>query len=107
MSVSEISATSGRSGHFGAIGFQKLQSRRRGVKKIVHCNARSRPAERRRSRAVHDPAMNGETRALPASRTRNDIETRHRADRRQRLAAKAKSRDIHQIDVAFVVGRQL
>ena len=85
-------------GHvLGALRLQELEARRHAGEQIAHLDARAGIAGRRLHLAL-GAAIDGEREGLrrPA-RARQDRELRDRADRRQRLAAKAERADGEQI----------
>ena len=88
----------------GAVLFEEFEPRRRGVKQVAHLDARAlaeRGRLRRRFHAGIDLDRPG-VRLAPVAR--RDRKPRHRADRRQRLAAKAERRDGNKILVGELRG---
>jgi hypothetical protein len=83
----------------GAIGLEKFQARRRGIEEVTHLDARAL-AERRRLHLGFDAALD---RDGPGMRlggvARRDGESRHRADRRQRLATEPERADVEEVVV--------
>ena len=81
----------------GAVGLQEFQPRRRRVKEIMHLDARAL-RQRRRLQLALVAGIDGKRPAVRLTRMpRGDGEPRHRADRRQRLAAKPERIDGEQI----------
>ena len=83
----------------GAIKLEKFQPRRRGVKQIAHLDARPLPQCSRFEPGLYPGIDFDRPGVRLGAMARRDRKPRHRTDRRQRLAAKAKRADRHQIVV--------
>ena len=95
----------GSLGGLGALGAQKLEARRHGEENVTHLDRRALAVRRGRTSLTH-PALDGDgVGGLGAAGPRGDGEARHRADRRQRLAAKAEAADVDEIVVVELGGR--
>ncbi len=80
------------------VGLEELEPRRRRVEQVAHLDAgAARDGGGRGPRALRPPATRKRPALAGAPRARRDLAARHGADRRQRLAAEAQRRDVHQI----------
>ena len=91
-------------GGFGAVAFQEFEARGHRREQIPHLDRRA-PRASGRARRANVSRVDGEgVRRAFLLVPRNDIETRHGRDRRQRLAAEAEGRDGEEVLVRKLRG---
>ncbi len=89
---------------FGAVALEEFQPRRRGVEQVAHLDPRAF-AERGGLHGGFVAAVDGDHPGMRlAPVTRRDRKPRHRADRRQRLAAETERLDVEQVVVGELRG---
>ena len=91
--------------HFGALGFQKFQARRRCIKQVSDFNARAACAGRWTHIARHAAGHRQSAGLGCIGRARCDGHFRHRPDRRQGFSAKAQRGDAEKIVAGIPIGQ--